>query len=41
MFAPNQILDLHNLYFESESFVQEELEEVLDEFVSPDRKSVV
>ena len=35
MFHQNQILNLHELYFEGESFVQEELEEVLDRFVSP------
>ena len=28
-------LDLHQLYFESEIFVQEELEQVLDSFVTP------
>ena len=31
----NNILDLHTLYFEGESFVQPELEEVLDNFLSP------
>jgi DNA-nicking Smr family endonuclease len=35
MFPANQILNLHNLYFEGESWVEEELEEVLDAFVSP------
>jgi DNA-nicking Smr family endonuclease len=31
----NRILDLHSLYFEGESFVQLELEEVLDNFLAP------
>lgn len=35
MIPINNILNLHNLYFEGESFVEEELEEVLDNFISP------
>lgn len=35
MFPTNQILNLHQLYFEGESFVEEEVEEVVDNFVSP------
>jgi Smr domain len=35
MLPINQILNLHQLYFEGESFVEEEVEEVIDNFVSP------
>jgi Smr domain len=35
MIPASNILNLHELYFEGESFVQEELEEILDGFVSP------
>ncbi len=35
MIPTNNILNLHQMYFEGESFVQEDLEEVLDFFVTP------
>ncbi len=35
MFPTNQILNLHQTYFDGESFVEEELEEVLDSFIAP------
>jgi hypothetical protein len=35
MYHKNHILNLHELYFEGSSFIQEELEEVLDDFVAP------
>ena len=35
MIPSNNILNLHQMYFEGESFVQEELEEALDSFVTP------
>jgi hypothetical protein len=35
MHDPNNILNLHEIYFQGGSFIQEELEEVLDDFVAP------
>jgi hypothetical protein len=35
MYQTNHILNLHEMYFEGSSFVQDELEEVLDDFITP------
>lgn len=35
MIPSTNILNLHDIYFDGEEFVQEELEEILDGFVTP------
>jgi DNA-nicking Smr family endonuclease len=35
MIPINLVLNLHQLYFEGESFVEEEIEEIVDNFMSP------